>query len=177
MRTYDAKVQRDMDDLRTKVGEVADKTTELEKQSEQFNKDIQELRSSLAVAERTVPPPPPEAESWNRAPDHTILRLNTREPAYKGDVAESIKPWLTKNFKAGEFEIAGPDVEAGKNFTIKFTGATGLAATRARKALGTLKNADGQWENQFTKVAGEEESNNQIHKSRAGCSQRSRSDN
>ena len=93
----------------------------------------------------------------------TVLKINTKEPAYKADVLESVAEWLGPDVQADQYIVQGPDVAAAKRFSVKFTGSAVIAAARARKGIGLLKDAEGKWANRFTKRAGGAQLDNQMY--------------
>ena len=74
----------------------------------------------LALSESATPPPDPRAEEFDREPEYSLLRVNTDQLVHKSDLKKTIDEWLLPDFNQADFVLRGPEVEAGKFFSIKY---------------------------------------------------------
>ena len=85
-------------------------------------------------------------EAFDRAPDPTILRINAGEMIAHGAVLEAVRRLAREaTLKYEQWELAGPPDGISRNFTLRLSGADGLASRRARKILDLRRNPDGSW--------------------------------
>jgi len=145
LRKFDHAAQTRFAAVETSVGSLKARTLALETDNKNIKSQIASITTALHAAEAVVAPPPPPPQEWGRPPDPAILRLNTQPLVCKTDLAATVASWLHPHFKPTDFRINGEETIANRFFSIQFMGAPGLAASRASKALGTLKAANGQW--------------------------------
>jgi hypothetical protein len=105
------------------------------------------LSKALVVAEK---PHPTRRDitsgDWDKDPDPNLLRINFApgKHATKASTEAAVKPWLDEtNIKDDQWELIGP--ESSKNYVLKFIGAPGLGAKRAKAAYGNLKDDNGKY--------------------------------
>ena len=75
---------------------------------------------------------------YDRAPDSSILRLNTTDvEVKKSAVVECCKQWLLGSIAEDAWVVSGPDL--GKRFSIKFAGLARTAQSHSERAHNALR--------------------------------------
>ena len=145
IRRVDGANQERFASIEENIRSVEERTGTVEQDQQRLREQVERMSKVLALAEEAIPPPDPKAEDFDRDPDRSVIRINTDDAVHKHDLKATIDEWLHPHFKASDFVLRGPDVEAAKFWSIKFTGALALAASRAKKSLDVLKQQDGSW--------------------------------
>ena len=127
-----------------RMSDIEKRLDRLEAKGKGNEEKIGALETGLAAAAAANPDPPPlDFDDFDRGVDHTVLTIRAVEAVAVAAVSEAIKP-ITESMGLGEndFELQGQ--QPGRAFTLRFTGAPGLASNRATKFMG-LQKVDGQW--------------------------------
>ena len=105
---------------------------------------VQKLETGLAAAEAMVPPRLfVDTDDFERNVDPSIIRVRALDAVARQSIHEALAALRASMHLAGEFyTIEGK--EPGRNFSLRFSGATALAASRVRKFL-SLQRTDGDW--------------------------------
>eukprot|EP00973_Karenia_brevis_P024809 3419039-Karenia_brevis.AAC.1 len=84
--------------------------------------------------------------TWDRAPDLTVLRLNTESHVQKRDLHGVLQQHWQAHLGEQEWVLQGSETGASQRWTIRFRGPnTATAARRANKAYQLQRGDDGKW--------------------------------
>ena len=148
IRTYDAKIQNKFNEQDTTIAALSTRADAVEDAQKSMKLDIERLQRALSVAEATTTEATRamDEEDFERQPDRCILRLNTAESVARDAVKMAITPLLEEaGLTEAQWNMMGQGGGIAKNFTIRFCGAEGLAARRAKKVLDMRRQPDGSW--------------------------------
>ena len=107
---------------------------------------LAEVQKQLAIAEKCVPDKSDVGTNYQRDPNPTILRANTAEIVSLEDFEKSWASFMEEaSITPDKYKIIGATNGAGVRFSIHFSGAGGLAASRVRKVLELRKDSEGSW--------------------------------
>ena len=143
LRAYDKAQQKRFAGIDAGLADVNAKQEKADAEMQKMRASITALEKGLAVAETTVAVRADlDAEDFDREPDVSVLRLGAAELVAKTSLLAALTSWLEDaSLKVEDVEIRGPTI--GKQFSIKFAGASGLAGRKARKAFGILRTPEG----------------------------------
>ena len=131
--------------VRSDISSVAERARILEDEQAKMRADLARVSAGLALAERTIPIVE-EDLSYDRDPDQTFLRIRAKEQVARDDILSLVREKLVAPAGIPEAEaVLAETAASARDFVLRFTGATGLAAGRARKANECLRGASG-WE-------------------------------
>ena len=127
------------------VGEMQDKMQALEKQ-------MVDMRHHLNLAQRTehVGPVIPDS-SWSRAPDGTLIRISADGPVARAEAQKLLETIVDASGKRakddhGDLFACITSSPFARTHLFRCRGAALLAATTVSHILGSLKNANGEWQ-------------------------------
>jgi len=156
---YDKVQASKFEAIRSEIDELNNEMRKLREDKTVMQDSIRQLQRGLAIAEQAIPQEQDLAnnDEWDRPLQHNLLRLGTAVEVSKKEVMETVTNWLSElNFAADAWSVLGP--ELGTQFTLTFSGATGLACQRAKLANKKLRSPDGVWRRlHVTHEGGEED--------------------
>lgn len=84
---------------------------------------------------------------FHKAPEPTVLRLNSKAPALLVEVRTAVTDWLTEVGVLDAVAISTPGASGrpSNRITLSFSGDVALGSRRARNANTLLRNRDGSW--------------------------------
>ncbi|CAK0817074.1 unnamed protein product [Prorocentrum cordatum] len=129
------------DDLKRDVLLVDQKVETHAKLLAEMQEQTTKLQSALVEANSARPAPKNLAGiiQFDRDTDPTIIKLNAGKLVSRQAVIEIIPPWLAEhNIEESNWNIDSPD-HLSKMFTMRLTGAAGLASRRVQKLLSSLR--------------------------------------
>ena len=109
--------------------------------------ELVDMRSTLVTQseDRAIPDP-----SYDRAVDHTILKLNGSSDMSQQSVATAIRDvWFRGAFTPDQWKLECEGSSPSRYFTVRFVSTGEAAARMANRARGLLKNQDGTWRKIF----------------------------
>ena len=151
----DSRNQKRFNSIEVSVSELQERVAHLEKEQKKSFEKVASLATQMARMETLKPQQMAiDEDDFNRATNPTIVRLRTAEATTKTMALESVKDILdAMGVPSGEppADLAGP--ELGRNFTLRFRGAEGLAAQRVRKFMASQRTGEG-WRQMEAPVPG-----------------------
>eukprot|EP00972_Heterocapsa_arctica_P069423 10258372-Heterocapsa_arctica.AAC.1 len=126
------------------IATLTNRMNEFEQASKQSEVAISSLRTAVAAAESTAPIAEAlDLEDFDRELDLTIVRLRAQDAITHAALINSVDEiFKAMDSKPTDYKVIGQPLE--KSFIIQFTGATALAARRARKFI-SLQRSDEGW--------------------------------
>lgn len=144
LRKYDAKTSERFMLVECGIADLRDGQDRLQRQHADLLAQIQQVPSSLAMAEKAVGNELPDPETFDRAPGPSILHINTAGLVALESLQAAVSDvWESAGVKKEDVRLIWPTL--GKDFYIKFNGAHGFASKRGRKAFDLLRSQDGTW--------------------------------
>ena len=107
---------------------------------------IKRLQQALAIAEAQTPIANPAGNgAFDREPDRCAVKISSKHIVEKCKVAIALQEWLESTGSANPdwTTLEGP--QSGKRFTLRFTGAIGLASSRCSAAIQGLRKGPRSW--------------------------------
>ena len=142
----DGKVQS----LHGRAGNLQKSNDDLVNKCEGLSRQYEHLAKTLEVAESAPTQVTLQDPGWERDIDGTIIRISAREPVPRAEVIKSLEGLLDE-YK-DKVIFSGTNDADNKQYTIKFTGPTGVAKDRVGKVLGRQRQHDGTWQEFYAKV-------------------------
>ena len=147
VKNYDARANVRFTSIEAELAARKEKQEKQDAEQKAAWAAMEKMHVSLATAESLVPPKNVVADDeFNREIDLGVFRIGAASMVDKPSVREAIQPWLdTVGVPLEQLELIGPNM--GKNYSLRFLGADGLAARRAKNTHThtLLRAADGSW--------------------------------
>ena len=151
--TNDVKgLKLDVMDIRQEVSVLGVKAKEHDETFSLFDERLsclevsnKELRARLAIAESAEPAPLQKSFEFDRAPDCSIIKINTKSNVSKEAVNKALLRTVEKaNVDVKSFTLKGKAID--RWFVASFKGTPDISQRNVRSTLDSLRNEDGHWE-------------------------------
>ena len=141
LRKFDEGINQKFSKIHIEVDHLKKKTDDHDARFAAHDKETEALRQGLALADKKeVTRADIDPFVWDRDPDLTIIKISTKCQGALDAVKVAVRDWIPDV----EHSVSGQNL--GKFFTVQLAGASITAARRAQKALGTLRKANGEWD-------------------------------
>jgi hypothetical protein len=127
-----------------KIDDISRRLLLLEKAKPVCDTYLEKLTVGLAAASSMAPPIPVLDNDFDRPIDPTVVRIRSVEPVRSAAALAALQEMLNSMGEITEKDYKIEGKELSRAFTLRFGGAPGLAANRARKFLG-LQRENGAW--------------------------------
>ena len=151
LRKADANYQARFFKIESELMELKARVAQLEGWKPEVERQTSAMRQAVAMAEDKVPVASAlDQEDFEKDPDLTIIRARAMDAITPSSLLDALGEIVdAMSLEKNQYEIKGKELD--KVYVIKFKGATGLAARRARKFLSLQRDSDG-WKNFFAKT-------------------------
>ena len=142
---HSARINHRFDAVEAAVGELQGSHKALASENAAIKEQVAALSKAMAIAETAASPQQAlDADEWDRAPRLHVLELKSSDTMARGDVLETIKPWLADaGFTESQWSLAMAPLSL--RASLVFKGEATTAARRAKAANLALRLEDGTW--------------------------------
>ena len=142
---HSTRVNQRCDEVEAAVCELQGSHKALQSETTAIKEQVAALNKAMAIAETAASPQHAlDADEWDRPPRLHVIDLKSSDQMARGDVLETIKPWLADaGFSETQWSLAmAPSSLRG---SLIFKGEATTAARRAKAANMALRMEDGTW--------------------------------
>ena len=136
--------QAQLDAFHSRVGEVETRQDKTDEAIAAMAEQIKALQDALAVADKQPVQKQFISRDFDRAADHTIIKVHADGLATLAEATKALSKWIIdSDVKETDFKVQGD--ATSRYFTVQFTGLPGTAANRVQKVLDGMRGRDGNW--------------------------------